>query len=67
MVVSQEFLRILANKKAVLNYYKNPTLPFKFMLNVSLFHFSTPIDVENDKEMMNIIQSCLGTKLMGNW
>ena len=32
-----------------------------------MFLCSVPIDVENDKEMLNIIQSCLGTKLMGNW
>lgn len=37
------------------------------MLDMLKNQISVPIDVENDKEMLNIIQSCLGTKLMGNW
>eukprot|EP00794_Sanderia_malayensis_P009530 gene9530-10516_t len=37
------------------------------MLDILKNKISVPIDVENDKEMLNIVQSCLGTKLMGNW
>ncbi|XP_065059637.1 T-complex protein 1 subunit gamma-like [Rhopilema esculentum] len=37
------------------------------MIDILKNQISTPIDVNDDKEMMKIIQSCLGTKLMGNW
>merc|ERR1712141_742898 len=37
------------------------------MVDILKNQVSTPINVNDDKEMMNIIQSCLGTKLMGNW
>jgi len=37
------------------------------MVDILKNQVSSPINVDDDKEMMKIIQSCLGTKLMGNW
>jgi len=37
------------------------------MLEALKNEVSTPIDIENTDEMMNILKSCLGTKFMNQW
>jgi len=37
------------------------------MLDVLKNQVSTPIDIDNNEEMMDILKSCLGTKFMNQW
>lgn len=37
------------------------------MLDVLKNQISTPVDINNDEEMLNILKSCLGTKFMNQW
>merc|ERR1719187_935346 len=37
------------------------------MLDILKNKISTPIDTENDEEMLNVLKSCLGTKFLNTW
>jgi len=37
------------------------------MLDILKNKISTPIDVNNDEEMLNVLKSCLGTKFLSQW
>merc|ERR1719494_688161 len=36
-------------------------------LDILRYQVSKPVDVNNDKEMLDILKSCLGTKFMNQW
>ena len=53
-------MQIIRFRSSVLFTTKNTNLYF-------LLYFSTPIDVKDRSQMMNIVQSCIGTKFLKKW
>ena len=61
LVVAQPFLEQNIHPTIIISAYRQA---LEDMLNI-LRDIAIPIDVNNDKEVINLIQSCIGTKILG--
>lgn len=37
------------------------------VLNILKENIATPVDLNDEKQMIQIVQSCIGTKMLGKW